>query len=105
MASKLARSGDGRVEELSAPPTFPRSQTGFLIISYYGLPWRLQRAPEEEQMGRFVISPHFRLHEWVAEEKGYFGAEGLEYEFRELVQSSDGASQQLGDKIGAMQTF
>src|SRR5438046_4292383 len=59
MASKLARSGDGRVEELSAPPTFPRSQTGFLIISYYGLPWRLQRAPEEEQMGRFVISPAF----------------------------------------------
>jgi len=54
---------------------------------------------------KFIIEPHFRLHEWVAEEKGYFKDEGLEYEFRKLVQSSDGASQQLGDKIGAMQTF
>src|SRR5882672_1132092 len=54
---------------------------------------------------KFIIEPHFRLHEWVAEEKGYFKDEGLDYEFRELVQSSDGASQQLGDKIGAMQTF
>src|SRR5947207_11995945 len=54
---------------------------------------------------KFIIEPHFRLHEWVAEERGYFKAEGLDYEFRELVQSSDGASQQLGDKIGAMQTF
>ena len=54
---------------------------------------------------KFIIEPHFRLQEWVAEEKGYFKDEGLDYEFRELVQSSDGASQQLGDKIGAMQTF
>jgi NitT/TauT family transport system substrate-binding protein len=29
----------------------------------------------------FRIQPHSRLQEWVAEEKGYFGAEGLEYEF------------------------
>ena len=54
---------------------------------------------------KFVVEPHFRLQEWVAEEKGYFKDEGLDYEFRELVQSSDGVSQQLGDKIGAMQTF
>ena len=54
---------------------------------------------------KFIIEPHFRLQEWVAEEKGYFKQEGLDYEFRELVQSSDGASQQLGDKVGAMQTF
>ena len=54
---------------------------------------------------KFIIEPHFRLHEWVAEEKGYFKDEGLDYEFRELVQSSDGASHQLGDKVGAMQTF
>ena len=26
---------------------------------------------------KFIIEPHFRLHEWVAEEKGYFKAEGL----------------------------
>ena len=31
---------------------------------------------EESEMGKFVIPPHFRLHEWVAEEKGYFAAEG-----------------------------
>ena len=32
-------------------------------------------------MGRFVIGPHMRLQEWVAEEKGYFKDEGLDYEF------------------------
>ena len=34
---------------------------------------------EEATMGKFVISPHFRLQEWVAEEKGYFAQEGLDY--------------------------
>ena len=29
-------------------------------------------------MAKFVIAPHMRLHEWVAEEKGYFAAEGLD---------------------------
>ena len=33
-------------------------------------------------MAKFIIEPHFRLQEWVAEEKGYFRAEGLDYEFR-----------------------
>ena len=32
-------------------------------------------------MAKFVIGPHMRLQEWVAEEKGYFKEEGLEYEF------------------------
>ncbi len=32
-------------------------------------------------MGKFRIQSHGRLQEWVAEEKGYFGAEGLDYEF------------------------
>lgn len=54
---------------------------------------------------KFIIEPHFRLHEWVAEEKGYFKDEGLDYVFRETVQSTDGAAHQLGDKVGAMQTF
>jgi hypothetical protein len=54
---------------------------------------------------KFIIEPHFRLHEWVAEEKGYFKDEGLDYIFRETVQSSDGAAHQLGDKVGAFQTF
>lgn len=53
----------------------------------------------------FIIEPHFRLQEWVAEEKGYFKQEGLDYIFRETVQSSDGAAHQLGDKVGAFQTF
>ncbi|WP_156960576.1 ABC transporter substrate-binding protein [Amycolatopsis taiwanensis] len=29
----------------------------------------------------FRIQPHVRLHEWVADELGFFGAEGLDYEF------------------------
>lgn len=33
-------------------------------------------------MGAFIIPPHSRLQEWVAEEKGYYAAEGLDYEFR-----------------------
>ncbi len=53
----------------------------------------------------FVIEPHFRLHEWVAENKGYFRDEGLEYEFHETIQSSDGQAHNSGDKSGAMQTF
>jgi hypothetical protein len=56
-------------------------------------------------MSKFVIQPHFRLHEWVAEEKGYFKDEGLEYDFREEVKSSDGKVHNLGDKVGAMQSF
>lgn len=32
-------------------------------------------------MGTFRIQTHGRLQEWVAEEKGYFADEGLEYEF------------------------
>src|SRR5712692_2315221 len=32
-------------------------------------------------MSNFRIQPHGRLQEWVAEEKGYFKAEGLDYEF------------------------
>jgi len=54
---------------------------------------------------KFVIQPHFRLHEWIAEEKGYFADEGLTYEFRETVQSTDGKAHAQGDKSGAMQSF
>ena len=56
-------------------------------------------------MGKFVIQPHFRLHEWVAEEKGYFAAEGLDYEFRETWDSKDAKSHHQGDKVGAYQSF
>ena len=32
-------------------------------------------------MSKFRIEPHGRLQEWVAQEKGYFKDEGLDYEF------------------------
>lgn len=53
----------------------------------------------------FVVAPHFRLHEWVAEEKGYFEAEGLNYVFRETMDSRKSQGHNLGDKVGAYQTF
>ena len=56
-------------------------------------------------MAKFVIAPHMRLHEWIAEEKGYFQAEGLEYEFRDELSTEDGKKHDLGDRIGAYQTF
>jgi hypothetical protein len=54
------------------------------------------------------IMPHGRLQEWVAEEKGYFAAEGLEYSF---VNSEDyGIHRPRRDdageiKTGAFETF
>ena len=36
-------------------------------------------------MPKFIVAPHFRLQEWVAEEKGYFAAEGLDYDFARLL--------------------
>ncbi len=56
-------------------------------------------------MGKFIIAPHMRLHEWVAEAKGYFTAEGLDYEFRDELVSKEGKRHDLGDKVGAYQTF
>ncbi|HUK06220.1 MAG TPA: hypothetical protein VLV90_14190 [Burkholderiales bacterium] len=57
-------------------------------------------------MGKFVIAPHFRLQEWVAEEKGYFRAEGLDYEFRDSWGKDDpGKSHRTADRFGAYQTF
>ena len=63
-------------------------------------------------MGKFVIQPHGRLQEWVAEEHGYFAEEGLDYEFTKTrfssetrttsaVQSTDEASHEL--KSGALE--
>lgn len=55
---------------------------------------------------KFVIQPHFRLQEWVAQEKGYFADEGLDYEFQETIRSTDGKSHdQAGQKSGAYQQF
>jgi len=49
-------------------------------------------------MGTFRIQPHGRLQEWVAEEKGYFRDEGLDYEF---VASYYGQTQGYGSQVGA----
>jgi len=57
-------------------------------------------------MSKFVISPHFRLQEWVAEEKGYFKAEGLDYEFRDNYGAGDAAKKHATpNKIGAFQSI
>ena len=56
-------------------------------------------------MATFVISPHFRLQEWVAEEKRYFAQEGLDYEFRAAIGTKDAKQQHLGDRVGAYQTI
>jgi hypothetical protein len=56
-------------------------------------------------MGPFIIEPHFRLQEWVADASGYFTDEGLDYVFQELVRSSDGRHHDRGDKVGAFQSF
>jgi hypothetical protein len=56
-------------------------------------------------MSKFIIEPHFRLQEWVAEEKGYFKDEGLDYVFRELVQSTDGQNHATSNKVGAYQSI
>jgi len=55
-------------------------------------------------MGKFIVEPHFRLQEWVAEENGYFRAEGLDYEFRELIRSTAGQHHNKGAK-GAFQSI
>ena len=54
------------------------------------------------------IMPHGRLQEWVAEEKGYFTAEGLEYSF--VIDGDYGMSTAARDdagevKTGAFETF
>jgi NitT/TauT family transport system substrate-binding protein len=64
-------------------------------------------------MKRFRIEPHGRLQEWVAEEKGYFKDEGLDYEFLTsyatqssgyaLVQSTETAAPEV--KRGAFENM
>jgi ABC-type nitrate/sulfonate/bicarbonate transport system substrate-binding protein len=56
-------------------------------------------------MSKFIVEPHFRLQEWVAEEKGYFRLEGLDTEFRELIRSTDGAHHKTSGKSGAFQSI
>ena len=51
-------------------------------------------------MGKFVIEPHFRFHEWVATEKGYFHEEGLVHELHNSLIGKVGNLHDLGNKIG-----
>src|SRR5229473_653048 len=55
-------------------------------------------------MARFIVEPHFRLQEWVAQEKGYFRDSGLDYEFRELIRSTEGQHHNKGGR-GAFQSI
>ena len=64
-------------------------------------------------MSKFRIVPHGRLQEWVAEEKGYFADEGLDYEFvpsngpnatvNPSVDSAEGAPMEI--KRGAFESM
>jgi ABC-type nitrate/sulfonate/bicarbonate transport system substrate-binding protein len=57
-------------------------------------------------MAKFVITPHFRLHEWIAEEKGYFKAEGLDYEFRGIWEGQElDKAHATPNKVGAYQSI
>ena len=56
-------------------------------------------------MGKFVIAPHMRLHEWIAVEKGYFDEVGLDYMLEDQLLSATGERHDLGDRVGAYQTF
>jgi len=55
-------------------------------------------------MSKFIVEPHFRLQEWVAEERGYFRDQGLDYEFRELIRSTEGQHHNKGGR-GAFQSI
>jgi NitT/TauT family transport system substrate-binding protein len=48
------------------------------------------------------IMPHGRLQEWVAEEKGYFAAEGLEYSF--VITGDYGVHSPRPDEAGEIKT-
>ena len=63
-------------------------------------------------MSTFVINPHGRLQEWVAQEKGYFEAAGLidyRLEAHELLTSSTpklSTDEAVADnQYGAYQTY
>ena len=48
-------------------------------------------------MPKFRIQPHVRLQEWVAEDLGFFGEEGLDYEFE--PEGFAGASTTTGSSV------
>jgi len=59
---------------------------------------------------KFVIQPHGRLQEWIAHEKGYFRAEGLDYEFQSGLSSAsakriDGSGKVADVISGAFESY
>src|SRR2546423_1440722 len=66
--------------------------------------WRSATEAGGSAMDKFIIEAHFRLQEWVAEEKGYFTAEGLDYEFREFIKSTGGQHHNKAGE-GALQSI
>src|SRR5689334_14862161 len=55
-------------------------------------------------MGKFIIQPHGRLQEWIAHEKGYFGAEGLDYEFKGGLSAERKKQVDAGGKVADVMT-
>lgn len=60
-------------------------------------------------MGKFVISTHGRLQDWIADEKGFFADEGLDYEFNVALLENVDQSIEHGDdadiKVGAYELY
>ena len=57
---------------------------------------------------KFIIEPHFRLHEWVAEEKGYFAAAGLsDYVLSShgLLSANHAPSSMADNRLGAYHSY
>lgn len=54
-------------------------------------------------MSKFVIQPHGRLQEWIADANGYFTAEGLDYEFGERYVMNE-TKQVEGGKVAEIKT-
>src|ERR1051326_3218463 len=65
----------------------------------------IRSRPPSPRMPKFIIEPHFRLQEWVAEEKGYFREEGLDHEFKEFIRASGGAHHVKAGKTGGFQSI
>src|SRR3954452_728964 len=56
----------------------------WIVVDYAYSNWRARArrgGRRHQRMATFRITPHGRLQEWVADEKGYFRDEGLDYEF------------------------
>ncbi len=67
-----------------------------------GLPVTAVRRGDGRPRMALKIMPHGRLQEWVAEEKGYFAAEGLEYSF--VLSEDYGVHRPRRDDAGEIRT-